>query len=791
MKTGRYNIKQLLTNPEVDQIIIPEIQRDYVWKKENVLGLLGSILAHYKQKEVLSLDIKCNGKELTEDINQYLTDEYLRIRFNTHVGFIYAYHDPTYSGKLFLIDGQQRITTISLLLLAAYCASSAQEYKDAYRKEYFKKSLPKLDYKVRETAHDFIVSFIDYALNHDDANFKQSSEYYDIYSKDVTANSILDNYQTIVSFIEENKILEKRNDFIDYLENYVEFNYFDTNLSDQGERLYLYMNSRGEELSEQENVKALLIAKSSQKLADSEMWENWQNFFWTKKGQNANADKGFESFLNMSAIIHLCTQTEKSSSDKEKYIKSLTESNFLRSYIKEDSSFDVNWLKITFQAIEKLASTNGISDGYLKAGWLENIKNMIDYVTILGCTYYLMLYPDATVLDVKRIGMHLKNICFYANNSKNPTNAVIVSLESLKKMGYLKIRDFADHNMPKMSGDFISDSDKEIIKLYQNGPRCEWEKVFWNIINYNEDKFDPFIKGNLSVLLHLCAQELSPSNLEKTFKLFVDRIYWIEKSGKEAKKNELRRKLLVYGDYSLSDEDQGSWRFGPWMARWNFIEDDEDWLSLFTSWKKQDVPENRFDILKKYVNNEPTDLTNKHDWMAFLRNPQYACFEYMKQRKFLWLESENVSNPHVILLKGQNASKKSARELSIQILHKSIDKSDVQEYNICDIGVILSDGDYIICNENAEYYLDIEYIWKEETPYWNLRLRRGDNKPKADWSDEIKRKTKYAWTYCKENDILKLEHFYDNTNNDTDETAAQNVRLKVEKLLEQICSFLG
>lgn len=37
MKTGRYNIKQLLTNPEVEQIIIPEIQRDYVWKKQNVL----------------------------------------------------------------------------------------------------------------------------------------------------------------------------------------------------------------------------------------------------------------------------------------------------------------------------------------------------------------------------------------------------------------------------------------------------------------------------------------------------------------------------------------------------------------------------------------------------------------------------------------------------------------------------------------------------------------------------------------------------------------------------------
>lgn len=76
MKTGRYNIKQLLTNPEVEQIIIPEIQRDYVWKKQNVLGLLKSICDHYTQKKALSLDIKCNGKELPENIHNYLTDEY-------------------------------------------------------------------------------------------------------------------------------------------------------------------------------------------------------------------------------------------------------------------------------------------------------------------------------------------------------------------------------------------------------------------------------------------------------------------------------------------------------------------------------------------------------------------------------------------------------------------------------------------------------------------------------------------------------------------------------------------
>ena len=68
MRTGRYNIIQLLTSPEVDQIIIPEIQRDYVWKESKVLGLLRSIWSNYTQKQNLTLDIKCDGHDVTPEV---------------------------------------------------------------------------------------------------------------------------------------------------------------------------------------------------------------------------------------------------------------------------------------------------------------------------------------------------------------------------------------------------------------------------------------------------------------------------------------------------------------------------------------------------------------------------------------------------------------------------------------------------------------------------------------------------------------------------------------------------
>lgn len=788
MKTGRYNIKQLLTNSEVDQIIIPEIQRDYVWEEQNVLGLLRSIYEHYKQKKTLQLEIKCDGKSLTSDVEKFLTDQYMRVRYNTQVGFIYAYHDTSYAGKLFLIDGQQRLTTLSLLLLAAYCENSNQDSKEAYKKSYFKGKLPKLDYKVREVSHDFMVSFIDYvASSRGNSAFENSPYYYEIYKSDVTAQALLANYKVIVKFLEENSVLADRENFIDYIENYVEFNYFDTNLSEQGERLYLYMNSRGEELSEQENVRALLIGRSDKKLEDGKKWEDWQNFFWQNRGTNPNSDKGFESFIKMAAIIHLCDNEKGETKDSldSKIVKFKEGGEELRQYLKETESFDISWLEKVYVAIRKLSDFNPEADGYVREKWLSNVEYMIDYVTILGCAYYLVLlypdsvYPDSVALDVKRIGMHLKNICFYPANSKNPNTALRVALESIKEMIVSGVTDIAYANFD-VGNRFYSESDKKKADLYKTQNREEWEKIFWDIINKNENKFNTFIQGDVRIILNLCNGELTPENVRKVVERFVDKIY-----NKRRNDNQLYVNMLKYGDYSLSD-GRGSNTFDDRMERWNLVDNDEDWFKLLSD-------NNKKEIIKSYLYDVPISQTKERDWTNFIID--YDGLSYMQRHKFLWKEPDTDILPHVILLSSHQASKFSSRELAIQILHKKLANSWVWDYQTCVLELDIDGNDIRVAEQGSKgYYLDIIYHWNKVQSSWSLRFGHRDDKKLLgeDLLHAFGEETQYNWEYSKDGK-LEVTSFYPGDNvvvKENEEDAAENVKEAIDKLLPQLYKIL-
>ncbi len=90
MKAGKYSVKELFVNRYMQQIIIPEIQRDYVWKDEQVLGLLDSIKKDYdKFKTVTVPKIIPTDNELEKAFEIF----YKKRNNGSNIGFIYAYND--------------------------------------------------------------------------------------------------------------------------------------------------------------------------------------------------------------------------------------------------------------------------------------------------------------------------------------------------------------------------------------------------------------------------------------------------------------------------------------------------------------------------------------------------------------------------------------------------------------------------------------------------------------------------------------------------------------------------
>jgi len=289
-RRGKYNIRDLFNNRYIEQIIVPEIQRDYVWGDEQVNGVLNSIVTDFGNYSHSDLD-------LPETIDEELRAEFFEFHrsraFASNIGFIYAYTDPEYAGKYFLIDGQQRVTTIYLIILALMNRNSLQkEFREFYQND----NRLKLDYRVREAAHGFIEKFVK-AILKGTKDVTNEVWFHRDYLHDQTISSVIDNYAVIEEFLDGLDIHEP--EFLEYIQEHVEFWYFDTNISEQGEELYIYMNARGEQMQGNENLKADLLAPlpAVQKNDSGILWENWQDLFWQNRRDNENADKGFNEFL--------------------------------------------------------------------------------------------------------------------------------------------------------------------------------------------------------------------------------------------------------------------------------------------------------------------------------------------------------------------------------------------------------------------------------------------------------------------------------------------------------------
>lgn len=579
MKAGRYNIRDLFSNRSMEQILIPEIQRDYLWNKKQIEPLLIDLNAEIESYNKSINEIEINVLNGDQKIVPDFIDFYSKQKYSYSVGFIYAYQDTEYAGKYFLIDGQQRLTTLYLILLALAIKENKREH---FKKVYLLDSVVKLDYRVREASHDFMQNFFTFLLS--DGNFsiekvKEQYWYFSYYNQDVTIQSLLNNYSTIVSFIES----EKSKINYEYIQNFVCFWYFDTSISEQGEELYIYMNSRGEPVEENENIKAILLSEvpDTEKSNWGRLWEKWQDFFWLYRNSNPNADNGFNEFLRWIQIIKM-TEKLKVVDDSEENIANKKIIDVIK-WENEKCKLDTSYFSLVdienyFEAVgvvfkdinESYQEVLGIyelfnfsSRNFISPEWMSPIKSgrkanisQIDCFRLLPVLYYCKVVTEkhGTInnQNLFRVVRYFYNIENLANISKAANIACINAINLIKNM--LEISDdiLSILDVPKPSKTLITAEETFKLSQFKNPPtnfsRTEVESLFWNLEDHR------FNRGEINHLYRLAiTEEVFDASLFKAISKTFFELFPMHEIEENPNKNKIQSLLFLYGSYWFKD----------------------------------------------------------------------------------------------------------------------------------------------------------------------------------------------------------------------------------------------
>lgn len=507
-------------------LIVPEIQREYVWgnNHNNVLTSffadikdgLEAIKPVHQQLQAASKFLSENLSHADAGIQEVLTALIAQIKVEPaelNIGFLYSYRPEYYvfndrNEDVYLIDGQQRFTTLFLMLFYfAIKEERKSEFLTLFRFDGISEHIA-FDYRVRSLTHNFIVDLLSRTDVIDDLIQTTNKKWFLAnYQGDPTIRSMIEGlFRTLhQSFLTDDR------KYYDFVRDRIKFWHFKTEETSQGEELYITMNSRGQQLADNETLRARLFEPATLKetgkneLYWSEQWEIWQDFFWKRRNRddaNPNADAGFNEFLRWVQIIKMV--------ERERFITLEDDDAPVKSRIiktirwAKDEQLNIQYLSLQeieqyFQSLRYLYETfpselKEVQKKYkvynrfslLEASWLAPLQNntilQIDLFRLLPILFYHKKLtnknekPDVHTLF--RLVRFLFNLRLNENISKNTSNSII---SALKMVGNLKIDDDITIILDKgTSKSILSNEEEKKLNLYKDNPeRIKLEDQFW------------------------------------------------------------------------------------------------------------------------------------------------------------------------------------------------------------------------------------------------------------------------------------------------------------------------
>lgn len=393
---------------ENDKIIIPDLQRDYCW---------GNPISNNSEDSLASSFI----------------DSILRLEKSQEItmGLIYGYYDKELTPyHLQLCDGQQRLTTLFLIIGIINRMLPGNEYRDLFISDFELNEddkEPHLLYGIRESSLYFLSDLTVHYFLKDSLSVEELRKqpwFLKSYDDDPTIASIIRALKTIECKLKGYKELELLGDFLIHK---LKFLFYDMENRQNGEETFVVINTTGEPLTANQNLKPqIMMANTSYcRCSDDSQnevfdaahdWEFMETWFWKhrRKNEHDTSTEGMLAFLHCIRILE--------SGDESSWHKNYDISN---DKFPLSISMDTIWK--WFCAYKRMYETDNSRLFTPKVVYPESQSHYTqkELYAILPTMVYCAKYPNTSENNIQRVYHILCNMARYRNVYRSSQNEAI------------------------------------------------------------------------------------------------------------------------------------------------------------------------------------------------------------------------------------------------------------------------------------------------------------------------------------------------------------------------------
>jgi hypothetical protein len=402
-----YSLQEIFSGDN-DKVIIPDLQRDYCWGNPYSNDSNDSLVSSFLDS-ILNLD---RDKDIT-------------------MGLIYGYYDRLKPYHLQLCDGQQRLTTLFLIIgiINRYTNNRYQDILISNFELNEDDGEPHLMYGIRESSLYFLSDltthyFLDTKLKYSDID----SQYWFLnsYKHDPTILCILKALKTIEERL--NNCLDMK-ELGDFIVEHLKFLFYDMANRQNGEETFVVINTTGEPLSANQNLKPVIILKNqgycrTEQLTDGSFvehntaqdWEEMETWFWQKRHLNDidTSTEGMLAFLHCVRVLECQTEAEWHHTidiNNEKFPTSIPMTDIWKWFCAYRRMYELNYSRL---------SSSNISYPDKQPHYTQK-----DLYSILPTMVYCRMNQDATGTEIQRIYHLFNNMGRYRQVTRSSQNESI------------------------------------------------------------------------------------------------------------------------------------------------------------------------------------------------------------------------------------------------------------------------------------------------------------------------------------------------------------------------------